>query len=97
MEQVTATITQGKRVVVRDLPVMIKLLPDKNGVLRWSGFVNQPHPLAFCSTYRMLTTDGRQGDFVVRVTYMISGKRVILRTKIAGEGPLIQLKSRRKK
>jgi len=67
MERVTGTISDGDRVVVRDMPIlMLETRPPGGGMgwqgdFEWPGDATPPHRQRF---YVLKTSDGRSGQIV---------------------------------
>jgi hypothetical protein len=67
MLQVMGTISDGGKVMVRDLPILMQETQPPDGGAGWQGVfelpreVTPPHPQRF---YRLQTSDGRTGQIV---------------------------------
>ncbi len=67
MERVVGTISDGGRVIVRDLPILLQETQPPGGGVAWQGHFEfprdapPPHRQRF---YRLQTADGRSGQIV---------------------------------
>jgi hypothetical protein len=67
MQQVLGTISDGGKVMVRDLPILMQETRPPGGGTAWQGDFDlprdatPPHPQRF---YRLQTSDGRTGQIV---------------------------------
>jgi hypothetical protein len=89
MLQVMGTISDGGKVMVRDLPILMQETQPPGGGVGWQGVfelpreATPPHPQRF---YRLQTSDGRTGQ-IVFVTSDEAGSLQPCRLRFRTSGP----------
>jgi len=87
MAQLTGTLSDGDKVIVSDVPMVIKPYPPPSGVMGWEGEfvipqgVNAPNPGRFL---QLKTSDGRSGQIVIESMHADSHGRPRIRFQTSG-------------